>query len=66
MSSYLIKGSAVGYYDILAPVDGVAETNGTLVQNVASGVQTYQFTGFNPFHLLLLYGVSLQWHRRCC
>ena len=49
MSSYLIKGSAVGYYDILAPVDGVAETNGTLVQNVASGTQTFQYTGLTPF-----------------
>ncbi len=46
--NYLIKGSTVGYYDILAPVDGVAVANSALVQNVASGVQTYQFTGLTP------------------
>lgn len=44
-NGYLIKGSSVSYDDIVAPVDGVAETNGTLVRNVASGVQTYKFTG---------------------
>lgn len=42
---YLIKGSSVGYGDIATPVDGTAETNSLLVQNVASGVQTFQFTG---------------------
>lgn len=34
---YLIKGSAVSLEDILAPVDGVAETDGLLVKNVAFG-----------------------------
>lgn len=42
---YLIKGSTVSYDDITAPADGTPETDGTLVHNVASGVQTYQFTG---------------------
>lgn len=44
-NGYLIKGSAVSYDDIAAPVDGVAETNSTLVRNVTSGTQTYKFTG---------------------
>ncbi|MDY0208510.1 MAG: T9SS type A sorting domain-containing protein, partial [Pseudomonas sp.] len=44
-AGYLIKGSSVGYGDIAVPVDGTAETNNLLVQNVASGVQTFQFTG---------------------
>ncbi|NCA87223.1 MAG: T9SS type A sorting domain-containing protein, partial [Clostridia bacterium] len=44
-AGYLIKGSSVGYGDIAVPVDGTAETNSLLVQNVASGVQTFQFTG---------------------
>lgn len=42
---YLIKGSSVGYGDIVSPVDGTAESNGTLIRNVAGGVGTYQFTG---------------------
>ena len=44
---YLIKGSVVSYADIAAPVDGTTEANATLVQNVASGVETYQFTGLS-------------------
>jgi len=44
-NGYLIKGSAVSFDDIAAPVDGVAEVNGTLVCNVTSGTQTYKFTG---------------------
>jgi len=47
-SSYLIKGSAVSYAAIVNPVDGVAESDGGLVKNVASTVQTHQFTGLNP------------------
>lgn len=46
-SNYLIKGSSIGYNDIVAPVDGVAETNATLVRNVAAGAQTYTFDGLN-------------------
>ncbi|NCA87158.1 MAG: T9SS type A sorting domain-containing protein, partial [Clostridia bacterium] len=42
---YLIKGSNVSYGDIAVPVDGTAETNSLLVQNVASGFGTFQFTG---------------------
>jgi hypothetical protein len=42
---YLIKGSSVSYAAIVVPVDGQAETNGALVQNVASGIETFQFTG---------------------
>lgn len=46
-SGYLIKGSSLGFNDIAAPVDGVAEPNGALVRNVVSGVQTYTFDGLN-------------------
>lgn len=46
-SSYLIKGSATGFGDIQAPVDGVAETNGTLVRNVNAGVQNFTFEALN-------------------
>ncbi|MDD5183777.1 MAG: DUF1533 domain-containing protein, partial [Paludibacter sp.] len=44
-TSYLIKGSAVSYEAITAPVDGISEADGTLVKNVASGAETYTFTG---------------------
>jgi hypothetical protein len=44
---YLIKGSSVGYGNIVNPVDGTPEANGTLVRNVAGGVGSYQFTGLN-------------------
>lgn len=44
---YLIKGSNVGYSSITDPIDGVAEANGLLVQNVASGVQSHNFTYLN-------------------
>jgi hypothetical protein len=47
-SGYLIKGSATGFGDIQAPTDGVAEANGTLVRNVAAGVQNFTFEGLNP------------------
>lgn len=46
-ANYLIKGSAVGFDAITAPVDGVAETNSGLVRNVAAGAQTYTFDGLN-------------------
>lgn len=46
--SYLIKGSTTGFGAIVAPVDGTAETNGTLVRNVAAGVQAHTFTGLTP------------------
>ncbi|MCD4697037.1 MAG: choice-of-anchor J domain-containing protein, partial [Bacteroidales bacterium] len=48
---YLIKGSDVSYAAIVAPVDGTAETNGTLVQNVGAnpptGINSLQFTGLS-------------------
>ncbi len=44
---YLIKGSDVGYASIVAPVDGTPEANGVLIHNVASGIQSHQFTGLN-------------------
>ncbi len=43
--NYLIKGSTVGFGDIADPVDGTPEANATLVRNVASGVETFTFTG---------------------
>jgi len=45
--AYLIKGSDVSYASIIAPIDGTPEADGALVQNVAAGVETYQFTGLN-------------------
>ncbi|MGE4589773.1 MAG: hypothetical protein AB7E34_09400 [Acidaminococcaceae bacterium] len=45
--AYLIKGSDVGYASITAPINGTPDANGALVQNVAAGVETYQFTGLN-------------------
>jgi hypothetical protein len=45
---YLIKGSPVGFGSITDPVDGTAETNSSLVKNVAAGLQTSSFTGLNP------------------
>lgn len=46
-AGYLIKGSTTGFGDIQPPVDGIAETNGTLVRNVASGAQNFTFEGLN-------------------
>jgi len=46
--AYLIKGSNVDYPSIIAPVDGVAETNDLLKQNVVAGTETFQFTGLTP------------------
>ncbi len=45
--NYLIKASTVGYGDIVAPVDGVAEANSTLVHNITSASTSYQFSGLN-------------------
>lgn len=41
-TGFLIKCGSNGVAD---PVDGVAETNGTLVKNVAAGIQQVTFTG---------------------
>ena len=46
--NYLIKGSSDSYTAIVDPVDGSAETNGLLIQNISAGVMTYQFTGLAP------------------
>jgi len=45
--AYLIKGSSMSFGDIVSPADGIAETNGTLTQNVTQGTQLYTFTGLN-------------------
>ncbi|MBU2556113.1 MAG: lamin tail domain-containing protein [Bacteroidetes bacterium] len=47
-SGYLIKGSTSSLGSIVAPVDGTPEANDALVQNVASGTQTHQFTSLTP------------------
>jgi len=47
-SAYLIKGNATGFASITAPSDGVAESDGLLVRNIAQGVQSFAFTGLNP------------------
>jgi hypothetical protein len=44
-SGYLIKGSTVDFNDIAAPVDGISEADGTVVKNVAAGVESHEFTG---------------------
>jgi hypothetical protein len=44
-NGYLIKGSDVGYGSITNPVDGTPESDGGLVKNVGTGVETHQFTG---------------------
>ena len=46
-SGYLIKGSSVGYDNIVAPVDGTPEANAPLVKNISYGVQVASFTGLN-------------------
>ncbi len=47
-ANYLVKGSTVGYEDIVDPVDGTAEANALLVQNVGSTIQQHSFTGLDP------------------
>lgn len=44
-TGYLIKGSLIGFNDISNPIDGVFEADGGLIKNIASGVETWQFTG---------------------
>lgn len=43
--AYLVKASSIGYNSISAPVDGVPEADGTLVKNVAAGIEEVEFTG---------------------
>ena len=45
VEGYLIKGSTIGYADIIDPVNGIEESDGLLVQNVSAGIESYQFTG---------------------
>ncbi len=47
-NAYLVVGVAGHCSSIANPVDGVAQANGPLVQNVAAGVQTHTFTGLTP------------------
>jgi len=46
-NGYLIKASPVSYAAISNPVDGTAEVNSTLAQNVAQGVGNVTFSGLN-------------------
>lgn len=45
---YLIKGSSVSYAAITDPVDGVAESDGALIKNIAQGMEAVSITGLNP------------------
>jgi hypothetical protein len=47
-TAYLVKGSIVSFEDIVNPVDGIPESDGSLVQNVAASIETHQFTGLDP------------------
>jgi endonuclease I len=42
---YLIKASTVSAAAITDPVDGIAETDGSFVKNIAAGVQSVSFSG---------------------
>jgi len=44
---YLIKGSAVSFDDITAPVDGTPESDAALIKNVAQGTQTCTFSSLS-------------------
>ncbi|MCK9422759.1 MAG: T9SS type A sorting domain-containing protein [Bacteroidales bacterium] len=45
---YLVKASTVSYVDIVDPVDGTPESDGTLVKNIAKTVEFVSFTGLTP------------------
>jgi len=45
---YLIRGSATGFVDILAPTDGIAIADGGLDKNIGSGIQTCTISGLSP------------------
>ncbi len=47
-SSYLVKGSTIGFASIADPTDGVSEADALLVKNVTQGTQNVAFTGLNP------------------
>ena len=44
-TGYLIKGSSVSFDAIVPPVDGVPETDGFLVNNIAQGLQSAVISG---------------------
>ena len=44
---YLIKAATGDYSNIVNPVDGTAENDGTYVKNIAAGVQTATFSNLN-------------------
>jgi endonuclease I len=44
---YLIKASSVSYANIVAPADGIPESDATLVKNVPQGTQASTFTGLS-------------------
>lgn len=44
---YLIKASSTSLGAITDPVDGTPESNAVLVQNVAAGIQSHNFTNLN-------------------
>jgi endonuclease I len=57
---YLIKASPSGFSAITDPVDGVPETDGTLVQNVLYGANSFTFTGLstNTAYYFKIYSYS--------
>ena len=53
-TGYVIKAALTAYTNIAAPVDGVAETTGTLVKIVSQGSQVAHFTnliGSTPYYI---------------
>jgi hypothetical protein len=46
-SHYLVKGSVVGYANIVPPVDGVGQSDSLLVKNIDAMSQQAVFTGLN-------------------
>lgn len=45
---YLVKGSTIGYENIVPPVDGVGQGDSLLVKNVDASILSHQFTGLTP------------------
>lgn len=46
-SGYLIRGSVIGFSDIVSPVDGSPVPDGALNKNTGSGLQTCTFSGLS-------------------
>jgi len=57
---YLIKASTGGFGSITDPVDGTPENNGTFVRNVATGIESYNFTNFasNTTHYFKIFSYT--------